>query len=223
MIPARELGRASVPGSSAPLILTQRGDDFEIRLGTHLLMQSRAHGSEATLADLACVRVAARTAPRVLIGGLGMGFTLAAALRALPADAGVVMAELVPGLVEWNRGPLAHLAGRPLDDVRVSVEETDVADLIRDRRDAFDAILLDVDNGPQGLTRPSNDALYSSAGLSHAHAALRKRGVLAVWSVAPDEAFTRRLRGAGFQVEEHVARARGSKGARHVIWIATRD
>ena len=211
-----------VPGAAATLVLSQRGDDFEIRVGSHLLMQSRAHGSEAALAELACAGIAAGPSPRLLIGGLGMGFTLAAALRTLPAGALVEVAELVPGLVEWNRGPLAHLADRPLEDTRVSIREADVADLIRDQRDAYDAILLDVDNGPQGLTRPSNHALYSSAGLDRAHAALRARGVLAVWSVAPDRDFVSRLRKAAFEVEEHVARAHRSKGGRHIIWIAKR-
>ena len=222
MIPVRELGRAPVPGATAALVLTQRGDDFEIRVGRALLMQSRAHETEAILAELACARVVGRPAPRILIGGLGMGFTLAAALRALPTDAAVAVAELVPGLVDWNRGPLAHLAGRPLDDPRVTIHEVDVAELIRDRRGAFEAILLDVDNGPDGLTRPSNDALYSNAGLGQARAALRPGGVLAVWSVAPDPAFRMRLRRAGFDVEEHVARARRSKGGRHIVWIAAR-
>jgi spermidine synthase len=222
MIPVRELGRAAVPGSDAPLVLSQRGDEFEIRVGRSLLMQSRAHETEAILAERACERIAGRTSQRILIGGLGMGYTLAAALKALPADATVTVAELVPGLVEWNRGPLAHLAGKPLADPRVSVRETDVAEVLRECSAAYDAILLDVDNGPQGLTRPSNDALYSSAGLGSAHAALRAGGVLAVWSVAPDPGFARRLGVAGFEVEELDARARRTKGGRHTIWLATR-
>ena len=222
MIPWRELGRATVPGEMAPLILSQHDAEFVIRVGPRTLMSSRTHGTEELLAELACARIAERAGARLLVGGLGMGFTLAAALRHLPAGARVAVAELIPALVEWNRGPLAHLAGRPLDDPRVSVHAADVADMIREARDGFDAILLDVDNGPDGLTRASNDWLYSPAGLSAAYRALRGRGILGVWSVAPDPRFTRRLGDAGFAAEAHVARARRSKGGRHTLWIAAR-
>ncbi len=222
MIPWRELGRATVPGETAPLVLSQREDEFVIRIGRHALMSSRAHGTEEMLAELACERVAGRADARVLVGGLGMGFTLAAALRQVGPGARVAVAELVPALIEWNRGPLAHLAGRPLDDPRVFVHEADVGDAIRERQREFDAILLDVDNGPNALTRSSNEWLYSLAGLRAAHEALRERGVLAIWSVAPEREFTRRLGEAGFDVEEHVARARRTKGGQHTLWIATR-
>ena len=193
MIPWQELGRASVPGCEAPLVLFQRGHEFVIRTGPHALMSSTAHGSEEALAERACDRIAGRASARVLIGGLGMGFTLAVALAHLQDTASVVVAELVPTVIEWNRGPLADLAQRPLEDPRVSVHEGDVADVIRSRASEFDAILLDVDNGPNGLTRKSNDGLYSAAGLGGAFRALRRGGVLGVWSVAPDRAFTRRL------------------------------
>lgn len=222
MIPSQELGRATVPGESLPLILLRRDTVFEIRLGPHLLMSNRAHGSEEVLAERACARIATRPRPRVLIGGLGMGFTLAAALRQLPASARVVVAELVPAVVEWNRGPLAHLANQPLADGRVTLLEDDVALSIRAPGPGWDAILLDVDNGPNGLTRPANDRLYGPAGLAGAFAALNPGGVLGVWSVQPDREFGRRLSRAGFRVEEDLVRARRTKGGQHTIWLALR-
>ena len=222
MIPWREIGRASALGEDAPLILLQHDREFVIRIGPHALMSSAAHGSEEALAGLALDSLAPRARARVLIGGLGMGFTLAAALRRLPPDAELVVAELFPAVVAWNRGPLAHLADRPLDDPRVTVREGDVVGMIREQAAAFDAILLDVDNGPDGLTRASNDRLYSPDGLRAAWRALRAKGVLGVWSVAPDRAFGRRLVDAGFDMKEVTARARGSKGGRHTLWLATR-
>ncbi len=185
------------------------------------LLFTRGHLHEA-LAELACARLAGKASARVLLGGLGMGYTLAAALGQLAPDATVVVAELLAAVVEWNHGPLAHLAGRPLDDPRVTVREGDVAELLRSERAEFDAILLDVDDGPDGLTRAGNDWLYSDAGLRAASGALREGGVLGVWSVAPDESFTRRLTRAGFAVEEKVVRARRTKGGRHTLWLATR-
>jgi len=222
MIPAREIGRAEVAGSDEPLILLQRGDDFEIRIGAALLMSSRMHGSEELLAERACARIAMRLEARVLIGGLGMGFTLAAALGKLGPTAQVVVADLSPAVVAWNRGPLAHLSNRPIEDRRVSVAERDVAGLIRGQEGAWDAILLDVDNGPNGLTRTANNWLYSTAGLGAAFLGLRPGGVLGVWSVTPDRDFGRRLARAGFKVEEESVRARRTKGAKHTIWLATR-
>ena len=222
MIPWQELGRASVPGAEAPLVLLQRGHEFVIRSGPHALMSSTAHGSEEALAELACERIAGRTSTRVLIGGLGMGFTLAVALGRLRSDARVVVAELVPAVVEWNRGPLAQLAHRPLEDPRVVVHEGDVAELIRGKEGAFDAILLDVDNGPNALARESNNWLYSKAGLRSAFRALPSNGILGVWSVAPDRPFTRRLVESGFTVDEQVVRARRTRGGRHTLWLATR-
>jgi len=222
MIPWRELDRAPVPGESAPLVLARRGDEFAIRVGPHLLMSSAMHGSEEALAELACAPLAARVDARVLVGGLGMGYTLAAALAHVGPDARVEVAELIPAVIEWNRGPLAHLAGRPLDDARATAIAGDVGGRIRAARERYDAILLDVDNGPDGLTRVANEALYSAAGLAAARVALRAGGVLGVWSTAPDDAFARRLERAGFRVDEHRVRARRTKGGRHVIWLATR-
>ncbi len=221
MIPWQELGRTLVPGQSDLLVLARRGEEFVIRVGARILMSSAAHGSEEILAAWASERVADGSKTRVLIGGLGMGFTLRAALRAWPAQARLCVAELLPAVVEWNRGALAHLADRPLDDSRVRVFEGDVADLIERELNAWDAILLDVDNGPNGLTRAANDRLYSPAGLRVSMGALRAGGVLGVWSAAPDTGFRRRLCDAGFRVDERVVRARGHKGVRHTLWLAT--
>jgi len=191
-------------------------------LGANELMNSRLSGSEEALATLACDRMPKSPRPAVLIGGLGMGFTLRAALGRLPAEAWVVVAELVPAVVAWAKGPMAEIFGGSLDDPRVAVVETDVAEPIRAARAAYDAVLLDVDNGPDGLTRDENDRLYDARGLAAVRAALRPGGVLAVWSSAPDRGFTARLKRAGFAVEEVTARAHaGRSGARHVIWLAT--
>ena len=223
MIPWELLDKALVPGNSKELRLYRRGREFSIRVHGCELMNSRAHGSEDALAELACARVADRPRPRVLIGGLGMGYTLASALRRLGASARVVVAELVPEVVQWNRGPLADLAGHPLQDTRVTVREVDVARILQAEHQAYDAILLDVDNGPDGLSLQSNNWLYSLAGLDAAFAALKPEGVLAVWSASPDRSFTRRLRQAGFAVDEVPVRARGQRGGgRHTIWIAVR-
>lgn len=222
MIPWEELGRAGIPAAADPLVLARRGTEFVIRIGAKALMSSAAHGSEEALAELACARIADRPRASVLIGGLGMGFTLAAALRSLPPTARVMVAELIPAVVEWNRGLLADLAGRPLEDPRVVVHQGEVAEMFRGKDAAFDCILLDVDNGPNGLTLASNDWLYSPAGLLAARLALPGGGVLGVWSVAPDPDFTHRLRAAGFDVEQQVVRARRSRGGRHTLWLATR-
>jgi spermidine synthase len=185
-------------------------------------MNSRLHGSEDALAEYTCARLAERVQPRLLIGGLGMGFTLAAALRHLGDQARVVVAELVPAVVEWNKGDLGQQAGYPLQDPRVVVHEGDVARLLVREQQGFDAILLDVDNGPEGLTRKENDWLYGVNGLGAAYAALRPQGVLAVWSAGPDEDFVQRLRKVGFVVEQVRVHAHGTKGARHIIWFARR-
>jgi spermidine synthase len=226
MIPWELLDTADVPGGGQ-LRLMRRGAEFSIRLGHNELMNSRLSGSEEALANLACEKIGARAKPQVLIGGLGMGFTLRATLQALGGDARVVVAELVPAVVAWARGPMAGVFGGSLADKRVDIREADVGQLIRAGSSAYDAILLDVDNGPEGLTRDANDALYDLQGLRAARAALRPGGVLAVWSSGPDADFTRRLRKSGFDVDEVKVRARGSRvgsrgGARHVIWIATR-
>lgn len=224
MTPWTLLDTAKVPGEGGELRLLQRGAEFSIRLGHSELMNSRVHGSEEALASIACARIRARARPHILIGGLGMGFTLRAALDAVGPDARILVAELVPAVVAWNRGPLSGLSGHSLADSRVSIRETDVGSLIRSARSAYDAILLDVDNGPEALARKANDRLYDAAGLNAARAALRPGGLLAVWSAGPDRNFTRRLHNGGFAVEEIRVRARGeSGGGRHIVWIAARD
>jgi spermidine synthase len=224
MIPWIKIDTARVPGTDGELRLMRRGPEFSIMLGTNELMNSRLSGSEAALATLAARKLEAIKKPHLLIGGLGMGFTLRAALAVLGSGARIVVAELVPAVVAWARGPMAEIFGDSLGDPRVSIDETDVGEIIRSRESEFDAILLDVDNGPEGLTRKANDALYGSAGLNAAYAALRPGGVLAVWSSGPNAAFAKRLRTACFDVNEVQVRATGrGGGARHVIWIATRD
>ncbi len=221
MIPRELIDVAQVPGGGE-LKLFRRGADFMIVLDRAELMNSRMSGSEAALATMACERLGVRKAPHLLIGGYGMGFTLRAALAALGRQAIVTVAELVPEVIAWARGPMHDMTGGSLSDRRVRLVEGDVADLIAGGRQAYDAILLDVDNGPDGLTRAGNDRLYSRDGLAAAKAALRPGGVLAIWSAAPDAAFTRRLKNAGFAVEEVTLRARANgKGPRHVIWFAT--
>ena len=222
MIPWSLLDTAQIPGG-AELRLMRRGREFSIMLGQNELMNSRVSGSEEMLAAIVCERIKGRERPALLIGGLGMGFTLRAALDGLGRDAVVVVAEIVPSVLVWARGELRELFGDSLTDARVTIHQGDVGALIRPNRSTFDAILLDVDNGPQGLVREANDSLYSAQGLNAAHAALRPGGVLAVWSTAPDAGFTQRLRKIGFDVEERSARAsRTRSGARRVIWIATR-
>ncbi len=223
MLPWIQLDRATIPGDGDELRLKQRGQEFSIMLGSTELMNSRLSGSEEALATLSHERIAGRKNACMLIGGLGMGFTLRAALGVLPADARVVVAELVPAVVDWARGPMADLHKGTLDDPRVEIHIGDVGALIRAKTAAYDAILLDVDNGPDGLTRPSNDSLYNHTGLRAAKAALRANGVLSVWSSAPDAAFTRRLREVGFATDEINVRANGKRGgARHVLWMATK-
>jgi spermidine synthase len=226
VIPWTLLDTATIPGGGA-LRLMRRGAEFSIRLDGNELMNSRLSGSEQALATLSCNLIAARPQPRkdlhMLIGGLGMGFTLRAALDALPSAALVDVAELVPAVIAWACGPMSEIFGGSLDDTRVRLHQTDVGALIAGAASVYDAILLDVDNGPDGLSRPGNDALYDAGGLSAAHRALRPGGVLAVWSSAPDRDFTRRLRQAGFGVEEKPVRAHAKGGARHMIWLATRD
>ena len=221
MLPWIQLDSAEIPGSGGTLRLKQRGQEFSIMLGTNELMNSRLSGSEEALATLAANRLGDRRAPAVLIGGLGMGFTLRAALAVLPADAQVTVAELVPAVIAWARGPMADVFKGCLEDPRVQIHEGDVGALIRRSRGTFDAILLDVDNGPDGLTRVSNDSLYDHNGLQASAAALRPAGVLGVWSSGPDDGFTRRLKQTGFEAETINVRANAKRGgARHVIWMA---
>jgi len=224
MIPWELLDSTSVPGNEEKLCLFKRGQEFSIRLGCCELMNSRIHGSEDALAELACAKISGLPRPRVLIGGLGMGYTLSAALNRLGNQAQVTVAELLPAVVKWNQGTLAYLAGHPLEDKRAIVREIDVAQIIQERQQAFDAILLDVDNGPEGLTRQDNDWLYAPAGIDAAFNALRPAGVLAVWSAGSDRGFTRRLQLSGFEVNEIRVRAQSRrKGWRHTIWTAVRS
>jgi spermidine synthase len=221
VIPWEKLGAARAP-DGGELVLYQRGGEFVIRVDGRELMSSRAHGSEERMAELTCAELSAQ--PRVLIGGLGMGFTLAATLRCVPPSAQVTVAELVPAVVEWNRGPLAPLAGRPLEDPRVTVDPRDVGAVLRAATSRFDVIMYDVDNGPNGLTRKSNNVLYSDQGLALVKRTLRPRGVFAVWSAAPDAKFEARLRRAGFAAKSHGVPARGSAGGpMHTIFIGVAE
>ena len=221
MTPRELIGTADVPGG-APLKLYQRGGDFMITLERNELMSSRMSGSEVALGVMTCQRLSGRRSPRILIGGYGMGFTLRAVLAATGDDAKITVAELVPDIITWARGPMQTLADGCLDDPRVEVTLKDVAEVIRAGAGGYDAILLDVDNGPDGLTRQANDGLYSARGLAAARAALAPGGILAVWSAAPDVAFARRMTRAGFSVDEVKVRAReNGKGPVHIIWFAT--
>ena len=221
MIPWVHLDTATVPGGGGELRLMRRGNEFSIMAGAVALMNSRMSSSEAALAELACDRLRGRRNCRMLIGGYGMGFTLRAALAGLGADARILVAELVPAVMEWARGPMAEMTADCLSDPRVSIREADVGGLIASARASFDAILLDVDNGPDGFSRSANDRLYDLRGLEAARNALRPKGLLAIWSAAPDREFANRLGRAGFAVDEIRARANKGRGGRHVIWAAT--
>jgi len=217
------LDTAPIPDNGGALCLFEYGEDFVIKFEGgrgNQLMNTRMHGSEDALAEIPCKRVAGRPQVRVLIGGLGMGFTLASALRHLGKDAEVQVAELVPGVIEWNHGPLGEKSGYPLRDPRARVLNDDVAAILKAGPGAFDAIMLDVDNGPEGLTQKSNSWLYSMEGLRTCAKALRKGGVLAVWSASADRQFSERLSRAGFKAEEVQVFAHGNRGPRHTIWIA---
>ncbi|MCB2088321.1 MAG: spermidine synthase [Sphingomonadaceae bacterium] len=220
MIQREHLGTAHVPGGET-LELYRHDRDFMIVMGHNELMSSRKWGSEEALATMTLERLGQPAAPQMLIGGYGMGFTLRAALARVGPQAKLTVAELVPEIIEWARGPMAELAAGCLDDPRVTLRMGDVAEAIGARPGAWDAILLDVDNGPDGLVRAENDALYSPAGLKIARKALRPGGVLAIWSAAPDPSFTRRLKKAGFEVDERIVASRSNgKGPKHVIWFA---
>jgi spermidine synthase len=222
MIPWIELDRVPLP-QGGELRLMRRGHEFSIKLGVAELMTSRLFASEEALATLAADRLQDRAKAQVLIGGLGMGFTLRSALKVFGAEARIVVAELVPAVVRWGRGPMAELFAGCLDDPRVQIVETDVAVLLRSAKPGYDAILLDVDNGPEGMTQSANDQLYGLRGLAAARTALRPGGVLAVWSQGPDPAFAKRFEKAGFSVEEARVRAGGARGGtRHTIWLGVR-
>lgn len=224
MIPWEEIERAEVPGGEEEVILSKRGTEFSIRVAATELMNSRIHGSEDALAELTCSRISRKPGRRILIGGLGMGYTLAAALQHSGDDSLITVAELIPAVIRWNREHLGHLAGNPLADGRVFVRQEDVAKTITREKSIWDAIILDVDNGPDGLTRKINDRLYGLSGLKNAFLALRTGGVLSIWSSGTDEQFTSRLEQCRFQTEIVTVRARKpGKGARHTIWLATKD
>jgi spermidine synthase len=217
-----QLGEAPIPNTDKSLILYQGKDDFFIKLsGGYELMSTRKHASEDALGSLPCKRLKQPHKARVLIGGLGMGFTLAAVLAQVGPEAEVTVAELVPEVMEWNSGPLGEYSGYPLNDPRTRVHVGDVAKLIRKSRACFDVIALDVDNGPEGLTKSANDWLYSMSGIAAAQSALSSNGILAYWSADPDQGFHDRLRQCGFMVEEVTVFAHGKKGARHTIWLAS--
>ncbi|WP_260925651.1 spermidine synthase [Novosphingobium sp. 9] len=220
MIQRELLDAAWVPGGEK-LELFRHDKDFMIVLGHNELMSSRQWGSEEALAVQSIERIAHAKRPHILIGGYGMGFTLRAALKLLPADAKITLVELVPEIIEWARGPMADLAAGCLDDPRVNLVMSDVAQMIDGARGEYDAILLDVDNGPDGLVREDNNVIYSKAGLRAARAALTPGGVLSIWSAGPDPAFARRLERNGFTVEERRVHARSNgKGAKHTIWFS---
>ncbi|MDX2429093.1 MAG: hypothetical protein QNK22_10445 [Xanthomonadales bacterium] len=217
-----QLGEAPIPGSDKTLLLFRGKDDFSIRIsGNFELMSTRKHGSEDALGTLPCKRLKDPEKARVLIGGLGMGFTLAAVLGEVGPQAEVTVAELIPEVVEWNRGPLGEFSGNPLRDPRTRIHIGDVAKLLRKSRACFDVIALDVDNGPEGLTKSANDWLYSMSGIAAAQSALSPAGILAYWSADPDSSFHDRLRCCGFMVEEVSVFAHGKKGTRHTIWLAS--
>ena len=226
MLPRQTIATADIPRGDT-LTLVSHGQDFVVMLGKGELMGTRMQFSEEQLAVLTLERIAAPR-PRVLVGGYGMGFTFRAALAGLPEGGRVTVAEVVPEILDWARGPLAHLTGDTLADPRGEVIIADVAALIDDAIDGttphYDAILLDVDNGPNGIVRDGNDRLYTRTGLAKAREALNPGGILAIWSAAPDPIFTRKLRDAGFEVEERSVRARpNNKGPRHTIWFAQRS
>jgi spermidine synthase len=222
MSPWKLIDTAAIPGSPSELRLYQRAEDFSIQVDERELMNSRANESEAAFAVLGCERVAGRSRLRVLIGGLGLGFSLRAALDHLPGDAAVDVAELVPAVATWNRERLGHLAEHPLRDRRVQLLETDVARVLQDQRGRYDLVLLDVDNGPDELMRSDNDWLYGATGLAAARGALKSRGVLGIWSHAPSASFEDRLRAAGFQLEQvQLPAAHGCYGIEHTVWFAS--
>ena len=223
MIPRVRLDSTTVPGQEGELQLYQHDKDFYFHVRGCELMSSRTHGSEEVLAEVALAKLESTKAVRVLVGGLGMGFTLAKALEIVGAESEVVVCELVPKIVEWNRTWFGALNGHPIDDARTALVEGDVVPHIRKSRGGYHCILLDVDNGPEALTRDSNATLYTPHGLKAARAALKPGGVLAIWSSSRHPWFTDRLQSAGFEVREERVRARQTKGARRTIWVAQRN
>jgi spermidine synthase len=222
MIPWTQLGSAQIPNNGGELKFSQRGEEFSIRLSgiRGELMNSRLYNSEKVLAELGCAHLNSTDNAQVLVGGLGMGYTLAAALKSVTSNSQVTVAELIPEVVVWNRGPLGNCAKNPLQDPRTKIHVGDVRQLLRIRKPSFDAILLDVDNGPEGLTQKDNNSIYSLQGLDNIYKTLRPKGMLAIWSAGPDDQFTLRLKKAGFKADARVVRARPGKGSRHTIFLA---
>jgi spermidine synthase len=222
MIPWTQLGSAQIPNNGGELKFSQRGDEFSIRLSgiRGELMNSRLYNSEKVLAELGCAYLSSTDNAQVLVGGLGMGYTLAAALKAVTLNSQVTVAELIPEVVVWNQGPLGNCANNPLQDPRTKVHIGDVRERLNIRQPTYDAILLDVDNGPEGLTQKGNNSIYSLQGLDNIYKTLRPKGMLAIWSAGPDEQFTVRLKKAGFKADSRVVRARPGKGSRHTIFLA---
>jgi spermidine synthase len=222
MVPWTHLDSADIPNDGGVLKFSRRGDEFSIRLSgiRGELMNSRVYNSEKCLSQLGCAHLTSTNNAAVLVGGLGMGYTLAAALTAVNASSTVTVAELIPEVVTWNQGPLGDCAGNPLKDPRAIVHVGDVKDLLTSQQARFDAILLDVDNGPEGLTHANNDWIYSLHGLQEIYKTLRPKGMLAIWSAGPDKLFTVRLKKAGYTVDTKMVRARPGKGSRHTIFLA---
>lgn len=224
MIPWIHLGSAEIPNGGGTLKFSRRGDEFSIRLSgiRGELMNSRVYNSEKVLSELGCAHLSSSKNASVLVGGLGMGYTLAAALKSVTNSATVTVAELIPEVVTWNQGPLGECAGKPLEDARTKVHVGDVKTLLTAQKNAFDAILLDVDNGPEGLTHENNNWIYSIVGLENIYKTLKPKGMLAIWSAGPDHLFTARLKKVGYKVDTKMVRARPGKGSRHTIFLAKR-
>ena len=222
MIPWTQLGTAQIPNNGGELKFSQRADEFSIRLSgiRGELMNSRLYNSEKVLAELGCAYLNSTDNAQVLVGGLGMGYTLAAALKAVTSNSQVTVAELIPEVVVWNQGPLGNCAKNPLQDLRTKLHVGDVRELLSTKKPTFDAILLDVDNGPEGLTQKGNNSIYSAKGLDDIYKTLRPKGMLAVWSAGPDNLFIGRLKKAGFKADTRIVRARPGKGSRHTIFLA---
>ena len=222
MIPWTHLDTVQIPNDGGELKLSQRGDEFSIKLSGKRgeLMNSRVFNSEKVLSQLGCSHIKPHHDAHILVGGLGMGYTLAAALKAVNADSVVTVAELIPEVVKWNEGSLGHCAGKPLQDPRTKVHIGDVKELLTSRQPTFDAILLDVDNGPKGLTHSDNDWIYSEDGLKDIYDTLNPNGMLAIWSAGPDYLFSLRLKKIGFRVDTRDVQARPGKGSKHTIFLA---
>lgn len=224
MNPWIHLGLANIPNNGGELELTQRDKEFSIHLkgARGELMNSRMHSSEVALSDLGCAHIKNTKNAKVLVGGMGMGFTLAAALNATTESSKVVVAELVPDVIEWNKGPLGECAGYPINNERVIVHIGDVAELFKAKQPEFDSILLDVDNGPEGFTHGDNNNIYSLNSLMAISQTLKPGGVLAVWSAWHDPKFTTQLKKAKFKVETKTVRAHKGKGSKHTIYLAVK-